>query len=117
MISEAKGYFNLRNLPYKEKIVFVGDIHPKIKLDFGKHLGKLPYAEIPSLMNRAKNFVFLPRWPEPQGRVVVEAALMGCNLIVNDNVGATTFPFDLADPNNYKDSADIFWDEIEKLAL
>lgn len=116
VISEAKGYYNLKQLPYREKIVFVGDIHPKINLDFGKYMGKLPYAEIPNLMNRAQNFVFLPRWPEPQGRVVVEAALMGCNLIVNENVGAITFPFDLADPNNYKDSADAFWDEIELLA-
>jgi hypothetical protein len=64
-------------------------------------------------MNRAKNFVFLPRWPEPQGRVVVEAALSGCKLIVNENVGAMSFPFDIANPENMKDSKRIFWEELE----
>jgi len=66
-------------------------------------------------MNRAKNFVYLPRWPEPQGRVVVEAALSGCNLIVNENVGAMSFPFDISVAENVEDSATIFWDELESI--
>jgi hypothetical protein len=66
-------------------------------------------------MNRAKNFVFLPRWPEPQGRVVIEAALCGCNLITNDHVGATSFPFDISDSSNFQNATEEFWEAIEGL--
>jgi hypothetical protein len=44
---------------------------------------------------------------------VVEAALSGCNLIVNENVGAMSFPFDIAEPLNIQESASLFWDELE----
>ena len=117
VISEAKGFHQMREEFTGKELVLVGDVHPRVKLDFGTYLGKLPYGQIPTLMNRAKNFVFLPRWPEPQGRVVVEAALSGCRLIVNENVGAISFPFDLSDPNNIKNSELIFWKEIESAIL
>ena len=113
VVSEAKGYENLKREYFHKNLVIVGDIHPGVKLDFGDYRGKLPYSQIPDIMNRAKNFVYLPRWPEPQGRVVVEAALSGCNLIVNDNVGAMSFPFDISDPHNIQCSAALFWDELE----
>jgi glycosyltransferase involved in cell wall biosynthesis len=113
VLSEAKGFQQLREIYSDKDLVIAGEIHPNIKLDFGKFLGKLPYSEIPNLMNRAKNFVFLPRWPEPQGRVVVEAALSGCKLITNENVGALSFPFDISLPENLSGSADRFWDELE----
>ncbi len=113
VLSEAKGFENLKTYFSEKQLVMVGDIFPGIKLEFGKHLGKLPYSKIPGIMNRAKNFVFLPRWPEPQGRVVVEAALSGCNLIVNENVGAMSFPFDIANPQNVADSEAIFWNDLE----
>ena len=113
VLSEAKGFFNLQKEYSDKDLVIVGDVHPGVKLNFGKHLGKLPYSEIPKIMNRAKNFVFLPRWPEPQGRVVVEAALSGCNLIVNENVGAISFPFDISEPKNLENSAETFWEELE----
>jgi glycosyltransferase involved in cell wall biosynthesis len=66
-------------------------------------------------MNRAKHFVFLPRWPEPQGRVVIEAALCGCELVTNQNVGATSFPFDIRNPANFAQASNEFWDAIEQL--
>jgi len=113
VLSEAKGFHELKRDYSDKNLVLVGDIHPNVNLDFGKHLGKIPYSEIPKIMNRAKNFVFLPRWPEPQGRVVVEAALSGCNLITNENVGATSFPFDISRPQNLKGSAEEFWDRLE----
>jgi glycosyltransferase involved in cell wall biosynthesis len=115
VLSEAKGYFELREKFRDKNIYLVGDIHPDIELDFGTYLGKLSYSEIPSIMNRAKNFVYLPRWPEPQGRVVVEAALSGCKLITNENVGALSFPYDISDPRNIEKSGEIFWEELEEL--
>jgi glycosyltransferase involved in cell wall biosynthesis len=113
VISEAKGISNLRNGFRDKNIVLAGKIHPSTTLDFGTYIGEVPYSEMPSLMNRAVNFVYLPRWPEPQGRVVIEAALSGCNLITNENVGATSFPFDIADPNNLQKAEEEFWTSLE----
>jgi glycosyltransferase involved in cell wall biosynthesis len=115
VLSEAKGYFELREKFRDKNIYLVGDIHPDIKLDFGTYLGKLSHSEIPFIMNRAKNFVYLPRWPEPQGRVVVEAALSGCKLITNENVGALSFPYDISNPRNIEKSGELFWQELEEL--
>lgn len=110
-ISEAKGIENLMRFfsGRKERLVLIGkDLYGK-KLPFADYVGFLPYEEMPKYFNRAKNFVYLPRWPEPQGRVVVEAALCGCNLITNENVGATSFDFDISDPTNLAGAVDEFW--------
>ncbi len=115
VIGEAKGLAAMRERFRGADIHFVGKLAPGEKLDFGTWHGSVPYSEIPLLMNRAKHFVFLPRWPEPQGRVVTEAALCGCKLITNQNVGATSFPFDIANPANFAGANDEFWDAIEQL--
>lgn len=115
VIGEAKGLAAMRERFRDADIHFVGKVSSGEKLDFGAYHGSIPYAQIPELMNRAKNFVFLPRWPEPQGRVVVEAALCGCNLITNQNVGATSFSFDLSNPANFANAEEEFWSSIEKL--
>ena len=36
-------------------------------------------------------------------------------LITNQNVGATSFPFDIANPANFAGAADDFWDAIEHI--
>jgi glycosyltransferase involved in cell wall biosynthesis len=113
VISEAKGFHHLRSGYADKEIFLVGEVHPHCRLDFGTYLGKRDYAEIPVLMNRAVNFVYLPRWPEPQGRVVVEAALCGCQLITNENVGATSFDFDISNPANLKRADEEFWEVLE----
>ncbi len=115
VISEAKGFYNLREQYRNKPIVLAGKLHPGIELDFGTYLGEVPYSEIPALMNRAKNFVYLPRWPEPQGRVVVEAALSGCNLVTNRNVGAVSFDFDISDPKNLERPEEEFWERLEEV--
>lgn len=114
VLTEAKGFYAMREKFFYEEIFLVGSNPQRLKIDFGKHLGIMPYSEIPQMMNRAKNFVFLPRWPEPQGRVVVEAALSGCNLIINENVGATSFPFDISDAKNIDNASVEFWRELEE---
>ena len=117
VIGEAKGLAAMRERFHGANIHFVGKIAAGESLDFGTYHGSVPYSEIPVLMNRAKNFVFLPRWPEPQGRVVVEAAMCGCNLITNQNVGATSFPFDIANPANFAGAEDEFWSAIEQIKI
>jgi glycosyltransferase involved in cell wall biosynthesis len=115
VIGEAKGLAAMRERFRGADIHFVGKVAPGEKLDFGTYHGSVPYSEIPNFMNRAKHFVFLPRWPEPQGRVVVEAALCGCELITNQNVGATSFPFDIRNPANFAHAGEEFWTAIEQL--
>lgn len=115
VIGEAKGLGELREKYAGKDIHFAGRVYPGERLDFGTYHGAVPYEKIPLLMNRAKNFVFLPRWPEPQGRVVIEAALCGCNLVTNKNVGATSFPFDISNPNNFGNATENLWKFIESI--
>ena len=111
-LTEAKGMAHLKERYPEENVTLAGNQGLGVDATFGRQLGFVPQEELPLLMNRALNFVFLPRWPEPMGRVVVEAALCGCNLIVNGNVGAVSFDFDLADPAGLAGAADEFWDEL-----
>jgi glycosyltransferase involved in cell wall biosynthesis len=113
-ITEYKGYDNIKKrFGHLSDFWFVGHNATNEKL-FGRHIEYIPNNEIPILLNRAKNFVHLPVWMEPMGRTVVEAALCGCNIISNDNVGALSFPFDIANPEMIKGSARLFWDELLK---
>jgi glycosyltransferase involved in cell wall biosynthesis len=115
VVSEAKGFESMRARFKNQDIHFVGRCAPGTKLDFGTYHGHVPYEQVSQYMNRAANFVFLPRWPEPQGRVVAEAALCGCNIIGNENVGALSLEMDLADPRNYLNVEEDFWKSIEEL--
>src|SRR3954470_1094757 len=114
VISEAKGLAEMRARFRNSDIYLIGRLAPGAQLDFGRHVPHQPYEAIPDWMNRARNFVFLPQWPEPQGRVVCEAALCGCNIIANDKVGALSFGFDLADPAHYADVEEDFWRTVER---
>lgn len=116
VIGEAKGLAEMRARFADKNIHFAGKLAPGTRLDFGTYHGQVPYDNIPALMNRARHFVFLPRWPEPMGRVVVEAALCGCTLVTNENVGATSFPFDLSRSADFAHAEEEFWTRLEQLA-
>jgi hypothetical protein len=58
----------------------------------------------------------MPRWPEPHGLIVNQAALSGCNLITNDMVGALTHKADLTDRAGYENNASEFWRYLEEKA-
>ncbi len=45
--------------------------------------------DVLGLFARSERFVYLPIGPEWAGRMVVEARLLGCEVIANDNVGVT----------------------------
>jgi hypothetical protein len=45
------------------------------------------------LFARSERFVYLPIGPEWAGRMVVEARLLGCEVVLNDNVGVAGEPF------------------------
>jgi len=77
------------------------------------YLGRVPHDELPEIYNRTKNFVHFPRCKEAFGRTVAEAALCGCNIIGNENVGALSFGKDLSDPSFYSDSKNSFLQMIK----
>ncbi|MHB8142669.1 MAG: glycosyltransferase family protein [Thermoleophilia bacterium] len=108
-LSDAKGLGTLRER-FGDDITLIGPSPSGSPPGFGNWLGQLPYAEIPAYMNRARNFAFLPRWPEPCGRVVIEAALCGCHLVTNENVGALGF-VDGFLSGRTTDAAAVFWRE------
>jgi glycosyltransferase involved in cell wall biosynthesis len=117
VIGEAKGYQNLKKyfLNSGKKLTLAGKNITGESLEWAEYLGILPYEELPTLYNRAENFVFLPRWPEPQGRVIVEAALSGCKLITNEMCGATSFDFDISDAKNIQNVESEFWHSVIKV--
>jgi hypothetical protein len=50
-------------------------------------------ADVLALFARSERFVYLPIGPEWAGRMVVEARLLGCEVVLNENVGVSGEPF------------------------
>lgn len=113
-INEAKGYTNLIEHFGPGVITFVGQNNLDVPLQ-GTHLGVVSQQELPKLYNRAQVFAHLPAWNEPQGRSVVEAALCGCELVLNERVGVASYsnPEEWRDPARVARNLDVFWDEFE----
>jgi glycosyltransferase involved in cell wall biosynthesis len=114
-INKAKGIENIRKRFPDGNVVLIGNPTKEAYKNYGKWIEKVPHQEIANYYNRAKNFIHLPKWPEPLGRGVIEAALCGCNLILNENVGAMSFNFEINNPGEYRDSSKEFWEYIEAI--
>jgi glycosyltransferase involved in cell wall biosynthesis len=112
---EAKGSREIMARWPAGEVNVVGPSTPDAE-NYPGYCGPLPYAEMPRIMRNARTFVFRPRWPEPQGRVVVEAALSGCALDVNENVGALSFDLPPSDPSLSDGAVEEFWSRLESLA-
>ena len=82
---------------HQTRVDFYGDgwCNQHISGRWAKYWGWADYDKVPALLASYERFLFLPRWPEPCGRTVIEAWAAGCELIVNDLVGATEW---IADP-------------------
>ena len=94
-----KGLDDAINMFADKGLHVVGRGHPSLVFPKGvKYLGDLTPVQLADIYNRTETFVHVPRWQEPFARTVVEAALCGCNLILNENVGATSFGEDIRDP-------------------
>jgi glycosyltransferase involved in cell wall biosynthesis len=74
------------------------------------YMGELEYADIPRILWQYETFVHLPTVLEPFGRAVVEARAAGCNLIVNNLVGARYWIEEA--PDYISSAADDFWREV-----
>jgi hypothetical protein len=112
---EAKGYHNIMKHFPKGSVIFIGGhTADLVKAGDGHWLGAVPGEMMPKILNRTQNYIHVPRWPEPFGLIVAEAALCGCNLVVNNMVGATSWNLDLKNPHAYDETLDNYWDELEK---
>jgi hypothetical protein len=112
-INRAKGYWNLLERFGAERLTFVGAncLDEPIQ---GAWLGPVAYERLPEVFNRARTFAHLPEWSEPMGRAVVEAALCGCDLVLNERVGVTSYEDeDWRDPSRVRVNAELFWSELE----
>lgn len=78
----------------------------------------VPRDEVARILARALAYIHLPRWTEAFGRTVIEAALSGCSLIVNRNVGACSYDWDLSDREALVRELTLgptrFWEKVEQ---
>jgi hypothetical protein len=116
-MGEAKGFYNIQEQLADKEVVFFGSNDPQLseKYKFGKVIGRIPFDKMSDFLNRVEHYVHLPRWPEPNGLIVNQAALCGCKLVVNDNVGATSHKFDILDRDHYPNHITPFWEALEKV--
>jgi glycosyltransferase involved in cell wall biosynthesis len=112
-ISRAKGYYQLLGRFGADRLTLVGRSTLSEPVE-GTHLGAVPNEELPGIYNRARVFAHLPEWYEPMGRTVVEAALCGCELVLNDRVGVLSFPdSEWRDPEVVSRNGQRFWEDLE----
>jgi hypothetical protein len=83
-------------------------------------IANLKPQEVLSLFAGSERFVYLPIGPEWAGRMVVEARLLGCEVVVNANVGVAGEPFWRGSSANARDflarGPDRFWSLVAELA-
>lgn len=112
-IKKEKGYENLIERFGPDRLTFVGPDALDGPIQ-GTWLGPMDYEKLPEIYNRARTFAHLPKWIEPMGRTVVEAALCGCELVLNDRVGVTSYePQDWQEPRRVQHNAELFWSDLE----
>ncbi len=112
-VSRDKGYYNLIERFGADRLTIAGLDALDGPIE-GNYLGAIDYADVPALMNRARTFAHLPEWIEPMGRTPAEAALCGCDVVMNDRVGVASYPReDWTDPDTIRRAPDRFWDDFE----
>lgn len=77
----------------------------------GRYRGYVDYANVPGIMAQYEKFVLLPIHCEPYGRVVAEAWLAGCELVINGNVGAAWWIENR--PQDVTRGVELFWQTVK----
>ena len=75
----------------------------------------LPYSELLEKLSLSKGLVFLPSGKDTCPRLVIEAKLLGCELVLNDNVqhkDESWFENTSKILNHLKTRPSFFWSEI-----
>ena len=80
----------------------------------------VPYAEMLGKLATAEGFVYLPRGGDTCPRMVIEAKLLGCEVVVNQNVQHSNEKWWQSSPDDVcdylKGRPRVFWSIIEKYA-
>lgn len=79
----------------------------------GVHLGILNDLKLRDVYNRTQHFVHLPEWNEPMGRTVIEALLCGCQVILNEKVGAVGWGTTEDEIRALPNGVAVFWNSVE----
>jgi glycosyltransferase involved in cell wall biosynthesis len=79
----------------------------------------VPYEDLLDIMSRSEGFVYLPRGGDTCPRMVIEAKLLGCDVITNDNVQHAAEKWWNANPDEVcdylKGRPDMFWGVINSV--
>jgi glycosyltransferase involved in cell wall biosynthesis len=92
------------------------EVEPVMELENVEFLGEMDLKDLVKEYQRCEYFYHRPLWKEPFGRSVIEAYLCGCNLLVNDNVGAVSWDWDYSNYDLIKkktQSQNNFWKTIK----
>lgn len=78
-----------------------------------------PYEELLDTMSSSEGFVYLPRGGDTCPRMVIEAKLLGCDVVTNDNVQHAAEKWWNANPDDVcdylKGRPDVFWAAINNV--
>lgn len=79
----------------------------------------VPYEELLNTMTSSEGFVYLPRGGDTCPRMVIEAKLLGCEVVTNDNVQHAAEKWWNANPDDVcdylKGRPDVFWAAINNV--
>ena len=79
----------------------------------------VPYEELLDTMSSSEGFVYLPRGGDTCPRMVIEAKLLGCDVVTNDNVQHAAEKWWNANPDDVcdylKGRPDVFWAAINNV--
>lgn len=79
----------------------------------------VPYEELLDIMSRSEGFVYLPRGGDTCPRMVIEAKLLGCVVVTNDNVQHASEKWWNANSDDVcdylKGRPDVFWAAINNV--
>jgi glycosyltransferase involved in cell wall biosynthesis len=79
----------------------------------------VPYEDLLNTMSRSEGFVYLPRGGDTCPRMVIEAKLLGCDVVTNDNVQHASEKWWNANPDDVCDylmgRPDVFWAVINNV--
>lgn len=80
----------------------------------------LPYAQLLDTLASSEGFVYLPRGGDTCPRMVIEAKLLGCQVVTNDNVQHAAEDWFQGSPDDVcaylKHRPDVFWGTVSKIA-
>lgn len=79
----------------------------------------LPYEKMLDKLSKAEGFVYLPKGGDTCPRMVIEAKLLGCEVVTNENVQHAREPWFQTSPDRVCDylasRPGVFWDIINKI--